>query len=72
MIIYLSLFVNYFQNPKSTVKICKRETYEGHEEHEGKSESKKTLFVCENPCKSVAKKIGGGFGQPIQLINPIS
>ena len=26
-----------------------------------KGNLKKTLFVCESPCKSVAKKIGGGF-----------
>jgi len=30
--------------------------------------AKKTLFVCESPCKSVAKKIGGGFWPPEGLI----
>jgi hypothetical protein len=36
--------------------IRKKIIIQGHEGHEGKRVSKKTLFVCESLCKSVAKK----------------
>jgi len=63
---YFSTFSNKIQQPKSTLIFASGGQNPFYKKGSGLPkifhwEGLDTLFVCESPCKSVVKKIDGGF-----------